>query len=156
VFALRSVAGADPQPKLLASPDKKLVANIIAVGKEKGLEWYESRIEVRRHDGTLLSGQDFSSSDGDHGYGADLASWTPDSRFFVARMRSSGGHSPAYAPVVFWSRKRNCFYQLDDYTGDISFSVSAPDKVSLSTWPGMKPVTVSLHLVKGDQISKLH
>ena len=71
-------------------------------------------------------------------------------------MRSSGGHSPAYAPVVFWSRMKNCFYQLDDYTGDISFSLSAPDKVSLSTWPDMKPVTVSLHLVKDDQISKLH
>ena len=61
-----------------------------------------------------------------------------------------------YTPVVFWSRRKNCFYQLNDYTGDMTFSISAPDKVSLSSWPDMKPVTLSLHRLQESQITKLH
>jgi hypothetical protein len=75
----------------------------------------------------------------------DAAQWTPDSQFFIFRLRNSGGHMPMYAPVAFWSRSRNHFYQLVDYTADQIFSVTAPDKVSMETWPNMKPATIALH-----------
>jgi hypothetical protein len=91
---------------------------------------------------------DFSSADGQHGYGVDGAQWTPDSQFFVCRMSNSGGHSPMYAPVVFWSRKRNRFYQLNAYTADRTFSITTPDTVNVDTWPGLNPATVSFSGVK--------
>lgn len=49
-----------------------------------------------------------------------------------------------YAPLVFWSRKANRFYQLNDYTADQGLSVASPEKVSVFTWPDLKPVTLSL------------
>jgi hypothetical protein len=52
-----------------------------------------------------------------------------------------------YAPVVFWSRKANRFYQLTDYTADQTFSVGAPEQINLSTWPDLRPVTLSLSAV---------
>jgi hypothetical protein len=68
-------------------------------------------------------------------------------------MNNSGGHSPMNAPVVFWSRKTNRFYELDGYTADMTFSVIAPDKVTMNTWPGLKPATVSLgRVTKGQAI----
>ena len=130
--------------KRFVSPDGALTAIVFPTGKEKGAEEYESRVEIHRKGGTLLGAHDFSSSDGEHGYGVDVARWTPDLQFFVFRMRNSGGHSPMFAPVVFWSRRANHFYQLNDYTADEIFSVTSPDEVSVSTWPEMKPVTISL------------
>jgi hypothetical protein len=125
-------------------------------GKEKGNERAESRVEIRRKNGTLLRAHDFSSDDGEHGYRLDGGQWTLDSEFFVFRMRNSGGHSPMYAPVVFWSLTDNHFYQLsDDYTGDDTFSVSPTDEIYVSTWPGMKPATVSLRHPKAGDVTIL-
>jgi hypothetical protein len=126
------------------SPQGRLTAIVLASGKEKGSEEAESRVEIRDRGGAVLCVHDFSSSDGEHGYGVDAADWTPDSQFFVLRMRNSGGHMPLYAPVVFWSRSRNHFYQLDDYAADQIFSITSPAKVSVETWPNMKSATVSL------------
>jgi hypothetical protein len=60
-----------------------------------------------------------------------------------------------FAPIVFWSQKANRFYSLNDYTGDIRFSVAAPDAVKASTWPGMRDATVSLHALKKADIAEL-
>src|SRR5450759_4584618 len=126
------------------SPQGGLTAIVLASGKEKGFEKAESRVEIRGKNGAVLCSHDFSSPDGEHGYGVDGAQWTADSQFFVFRMRSAGGHNPMYAPLVVWSRSRNHFYHLDDYTGDQTFSVTSPDVVSVDTWPIMKPATISL------------
>jgi hypothetical protein len=136
--------------KEFRSPDARLAAVVTPVGKEKGFEEYESRIAILRRSRRLRA-HDFSSADGEHGYGVDGARWTPNSQFFVCRMRNSGGHSPMYAPVVFWSRKTNRFYQLDAYTADVTFSIAAPDKVNVNTWPDLNPASVSLgHLKEGE------
>jgi hypothetical protein len=136
----------------ILSPDAALTAIIAPVDPKKGYEEYESRISILRA-GAVLRVHDFSSEDGEHGYGVAGARWTPDSKFFVCQMKNSGGHSPMNAPVVFWSRKTNRFYELDDYTADMTFSIVAPDKVAMNTWPGLKPVTVSLgRLTKGQAI----
>ena len=131
-------------PLSFASPDGGFNAVVLASGKEKGSEQAESRVEIHDRKGTVLCVHDFSSPDGEHGYGADTVQWTPDSEFFVFRMRNSGGHMPMYAPLVFWSRSRNHFYQLDDYTADQTFSVTSSSKIVVDTWPDLKPATVSL------------
>lgn len=134
-------------PTGLASPDGQLTA--VISGQT------ESRIAIQRSDGTPLGQHDFSSADGQQGYVADGAQWTPDSRFLVIRMRSSGGHIPNYALVVYWSRKTRRFYHMPNYTADQIFSVTAPDKVDVSTWPDLKPATISLHSVRESDRNQL-
>ena len=61
-----------------------------------------------------------------------------------------------WAPIVYWSRKTSRFYELNEYTGDIEFSVAAPDKINVSTWTEMHPAVVSLHKLKPAQVTELH
>lgn len=142
--------------KELKSPDGKFVAVVAPAGKKKGFEERESRISIVRPGGTQFSMHDFSSRDGEHGYGVDGAYWTPDSQFFVCRMSNSGGHSPLYAPIVFWSRRTKHFYQLKAYTADRIFMIASPDKVKADSWPGMQPVTFRLSSVKEGEVTELH
>ena len=139
IFAAATIlpgyAVAKGRQKELKSPDGKLVAIVVPADKEKGFEEYESRILILRSGGAQISMHDFSSEDGEHGYGVVGARWTPDSQYFVCRMRNSGGHSPMYDPVVFWSRKKNHFDQLKAYTADRPFRIAAPDKVFVESWP---------------------
>jgi hypothetical protein len=115
----------------------------------------ESRVQILASDGTQLRTHDFSSSDGEHGYGVDGAQWMPDSQYFVFRMRSSGGHSPMFAPIVFWSRKANRFYSLTNYTADQAFVVVGADQLKALTWPGMQAATVSLSKMKPSEMTEL-
>ncbi len=131
-------------PRSFVSPDGAYKAVVLASGKEKGSREAESRVEIRNGKGVVLCSHDFSSADGEHGYGVDTAQWTPDSRFFIFRLRNSGGHMPMYAPAVFWSKSKNHFYQLDDYTADQTFSVASPARITVDTWPDLKVATVSL------------
>ena len=134
---------------------RQVHAVVTPADKKIGFEKYESRISILRSGGVQLSMHDFSSEDGEHGYGVDGAQWTPDSQYFVCQMRNSGGHSPMYAPVVFWGRKTNHFYQLNDYTADLTFSIAAPDKLHVNSWPRLEPATVSLGAVKEGQVTEL-
>ena len=109
VAVLVGYAGSGKRLKDFKSPDGKLTAVVVPVDKQTGFEEYESRISILLGGSRQLSVHDFSSADGEHGYGVDVAQWTPDSQFFVCRMRNSGGHSPMYAPVVFWSRRTKRF-----------------------------------------------
>ena len=70
-------------------------------------------------------------------------------------MSDSGGHSPMYKPVVFWSRRTNRFYQLNDYTANETYSVTSPAKIAVETWPSLKPATVSLSDVSALKLSEL-
>ena len=137
------------------SSDGKFVAIVAPANKKRGFEERESRISIVRPGGTQISMHDFSSRDGEHGYGVGGAQWTPDSQFFVCRMSNSGGHSPLFAPVVFWSRKTNHFYQLKAYTADRIFSIAAPDRIKVDSWPGLQPVTVKLSSVKEGEVTEL-
>jgi hypothetical protein len=148
-------AGSGKRLDKFQSPDGRLTAVVTPADKKRGFEKYESRISILRSGGGQLSMHDFSSDDGEHGYGADQARWTPDSQYFVCQMRNSGGHSPMYVPVVFWSRTANHFYQLNDYTAWRTFAIAAPDKVKVDSWPGLDPATVSLSGVKEGQVTEL-
>jgi len=153
--ALVGSTGSGERPKEIKSPDARFTAVVTPADKKIGFEKYESRIAIQSSGGIQVSTHDFSSEDGEHGYGVDGAQWTPDSQHFVCQMRNSGGHSPMYAPVVFWSRKTNHFYQLSDCTADRIFKIAAPDRVSVDSWPGLEPATVSLGAVKEGQVTEL-
>jgi hypothetical protein len=134
---------------VFVSPDANLTAVVLNTPNN------ESRLEVRQAGGALVSVHDFSSSDGEHGYKANKAQWTANSKFFVVSLSSSGGHSPIYEPLVCWSRRDNLFYQLRDYTALGGFEIIAPDALSLKTWPGLRKVTVNLYEVtvnSGDEL----
>jgi hypothetical protein len=54
----------------------------------------ESRVVIRSTKGETLNSKDYSSPRGFNGYYVVNAQWSPDSKFFVYSMSSSGGHSP--------------------------------------------------------------
>jgi hypothetical protein len=152
---LPTQAQAGERPKRFKSPDGRLTAIVMPVETRDRSGGDESRISILLGASKKLRAYDFLSDDGDHGYAVDGAQWTPDSQFFVCLMRSSGGHSPMYAPVVFWIRRTNRFYQLNDYTADTDFLIAAPDKVTVNTWPGLEAATISLHSLKQEQATEL-
>ena len=66
-----------------------------------------------------------------------MASWTPDSQFFVYNLANSGGHSPWHLPVHFFTRRAITVENLEDYIDDPptgeKFSVFAPDVIEVTT-----------------------
>lgn len=116
------------------SPDGRLKSIIISLPKAPYGSG-ESRIEIRSADGSLLFSQDYASEDGEHGFGVEHAAWTPDSKFFIYSLSSSGGHQPWHFPTDFIEVSgagRSRLHQLDDYVGPITdpdFKVLPPDTV---------------------------
>ncbi len=130
------------------SPDGKLVAVVIHVGKEAGLGNYESRVELRTKKASLLRFADYSSQDSEHGWGVAKAAWTPDSQFFVYSLQSSGGHSPWHTPVQFYNRRQNKILSLDDAVGDSiadpEFSIREPDEITVTLYFSQRQITLRL------------
>jgi hypothetical protein len=139
-FAAHQDALADPSAQVIVSPDGALRAIIVPVGRKKGFEASESRVEIQKSDGKLLCTEDYSSSDGEHGYGVDKGRWTPDSRFFVYNTSSSGGHQPYHSPTFFYSRQNNRVRNVEELTNravldqganDPTFKIVAPHSVAI-------------------------
>jgi dipeptidyl aminopeptidase/acylaminoacyl peptidase len=132
------------------SPDGSVVA--VVRSKQVPDATAESRVELRTQEGRVIAKRDYTSEDGEHGYGVTKATWTPDSQFFVYSLESSGGHSPWHSPVQFFSRERNKIVSLDDALNDAvmnpQFLVSAPDRVTVELWFSKKTKTVALHLLR--------
>jgi hypothetical protein len=64
----------------------------------------ESRVVIRNSKRETLNSKDYSSPRGFNGYYIVNAKWSPDSRFFVYSMISSGGHSPWQFPIAVYGR----------------------------------------------------
>jgi hypothetical protein len=126
------------QQEAYPSPDQRFKALVYTSDGE-------SRVSVVTAKGSQLATHAFTSDDNQHGYEVDGAFWTPDSQYFVFRLRSSGVHSPMFAPIVFWKRTSTSFNSLKNYTGDIAFGVAPPDQVKASNYPGMTDATIALH-----------
>lgn len=95
------------------SPDNKLQAVVIPTYKqERGFN--EHRIEIRSLNDQRVATNDHSSVDHEHGYGVIFAGWTPDSRFFVYSVASSGGHSAWHFPTYVFVRDHRAFFNLDE------------------------------------------
>lgn len=121
-------------PKLQSeyrSPDGLATATIHSAPLWAG----ESVVQIRTRYGKLLAERDFSSEDHEHGYVVVQARWTPDSKFFVFCLESSGGHSPMRTPVLFFSTVYKEFFVLDELLKQAvsqgQFHVIPPDIVSV-------------------------
>src|SRR2546425_3065711 len=113
------------------SPDGMVNALVIALPRAPYGSG-ESRIEVRSADGSLLLSQSYGSEDGEHGFGVEHAAWTPDSKFFVYSLSSSGGHQSWHFPTDFIAASTLSIHRLDDHVGPITdpgFKVLPPDTV---------------------------
>ena len=110
------------KPHEFKSPDGRVIAVVRSMQVPDAMP--ESRVELRTEEGRVLAKRDYTSEDGEHGYGVTKATWTPDSQFFVYSLESSGGHSAWHAPVQFFSREHDKVVGLDD-------AVAAPTMDSL-------------------------
>ena len=97
------------------SPDSAILVKISEVSRR----CVESRIEIRRVNGSLLLRKIFASADCEHGMAAQYGAWTSDGQFFVFNAQSTGGHQPWHWPVYFYSRRDNKVRNLDIYIGAI-------------------------------------
>jgi hypothetical protein len=144
------------KPRIYPSPDGTLRALVFPVDISlDATPDMESRVVIRTSKGDTLMSKDYSSPRGFNGYYVLNAQWSPDSKFFVYSMSSSGGHSPWQFPMAVYSREKNAFASFSDMidgkpttSGDFKFV--GPYTVVASTWkqPGALddkvPVTVNL------------
>ena len=128
------------------SPDRRVVAFVRSTKAPEAT--IESRVELRSENGRVLARFSYVSGDGEHGYGITKAAWTPNSRFFVYSLESSGGHQSWHTPIQFFSRSDNRVVRLDDVLKDAvsnpQFVISAPDRVTVELWFSKQTKTVSL------------
>src|SRR2546428_5011624 len=97
------------------SPDSAILVKISEVSRR----CVESRIEIRRVNGSLLLRKIFASADCEHGMTAQYGAWTSDGKFFVFNGQSTGGHQPWHWPIHFYSRCDNKVRNLDIYVGAV-------------------------------------
>ena len=118
------------------SLDGAHTARVIAVQKS-GAAGHESRIEIRKPDGSLVCDGDYTSSDGEHGSTIGHVAWTPDSKFFVFSTHSSGGHQPWRSPVLFFDVSDARIHALDEYLPPVAesdFVLRPPDVLEVAIW----------------------
>ena len=134
------------QIQKFSSPDGKIVAFVRSRKAPEATS--ESRVELRSQNGRVLARRNYGSEDGEHGYGATKAAWTPDSQFVVYSLESSGGHQAWHTPVQFFSRTEGRIISLDDALKDAvmnpQFVISTPDRVTVELF-SKQTKTVSLH-----------
>jgi hypothetical protein len=115
------------EEKEYMSPNGAYIAVVVSVpGSE------ESKVVVKTKNGRTICSKSYASEDGTHGLVVQKAAWTPDSRFFVYSMSSSGGHKPWHFPADFCSIHHSITRSLDNYVGPITVSdleIKAPDIV---------------------------
>lgn len=96
-----AISEKEKQAKEFRSPDGKYLAIVIPLPKAPHGSG-ESKIEIHSKDAIVCSAS-YSSEDGEHGFGVERAAWSPDSKFFVYSMSSSGGHQAWHFPTYFIS-----------------------------------------------------
>ena len=143
-----SQAGGVPPHEYTNANDEKAV--VVSVGKLSVDRGTESEIEFYSRNGRRLCTLNYASKDGEHGFGVVKAAWTPDSRYFVFSLTSSGGHQSWHAPTLFYNAKSQAIFSLDEYVtgagiskGD--FTLMAPNTVLTEAWTG-KAVPASFKL----------
>lgn len=128
-------------------------ARVSAVDKLKGFESYESRIEFYNASGKKICTADYSSQDGDHGFGVAKAEWSPDGRFFVYSMTSSGGHQPWHAPTNFYDGNNHELCSLDAFLdppgiATPDFLLGAPNLITTFIYGKQNPSSTRLDRIQ--------
>ena len=114
------------------APDKSTVVKISSTNRS-----HESLVIFEDAKGKILHKEDYSSQDMEHGDVVDTCAWTPDSKFFVYSVYSSGGHQAWHFRTEFYSREHNEMHLLDDLVGPVTdpdFTVTTPDIVHTIGW----------------------
>ncbi|MBI5559568.1 MAG: hypothetical protein HY885_18250 [Deltaproteobacteria bacterium] len=122
------------EQKEYVSPDGKYCAYVLALPTAPYGSG-ESKIALKGENGKILCAKSYGSEDGEHGLGVEKAAWTPDSKFFVYSMSSSGGHQAWHFPTDFISTVDFKVRSLDDFIGSITdpdFALIAPDIIITS------------------------
>jgi hypothetical protein len=132
------------------APDGAATVSVLPARKPSDTGSQEDRIEFFGSDDKLLCALDYSSEDGEHGFGVVKAGWTPDSQYFVYSLTSSGGHQPWHAQTSFYSRASGRVRDLDDFfdsagIASADFKLVAPNTVE-TTILREKEEPVSLRL----------
>ena len=110
---------------------------ILPIGKGSGHDDSESRIEFYSSQNQMLCALDYSSDDGEHGFGVVKAAWTPDNNYFVFSLTSSGGHQPWHALIYFYSVRDSQIRSLEKLVqlagiSNGNFGLEAPNTVVLT------------------------
>lgn len=124
-----------------ASGDGTLVARILAV-KKVLMGKYECKVQILDRAATVLLERDYSSRTGEHGLIIEMASWSPDSEFFVYSTSSSGGHQPWQSLLFIYRRSDNTILDAQDFLPPVAhpkFGLEEPDRISLTIWSPFKP-----------------
>lgn len=142
-----------------ATPDKSGIVEIVSAKTDIKGAGYESRVGIQSGDRQQLCTMDYSSEDGQHGFSVVKAEWTPDSRFFVYSLISSGGHQAWHTPTQFYDRADGVVRSLDDYfpkgISKADFLLVAPNTIETEAWRGRPvPITVSLAVLSAARRSK--
>ena len=111
---------------------------------------YESQVEFYSPRHEMLCALDYTSADGEHGFGIVKAAWTPDNNYFVFSLTSSGGHQAWHAPTMFYTRRENSIHSLDSYVdGGISkgdFVLQSPNVVLTEVWRSEQPTPIKFRV----------
>jgi dipeptidyl aminopeptidase/acylaminoacyl peptidase len=133
------------------NPDGSKVV-ISPVGKTPGHMDNESKIEFYLPENHRLCTLDYSSEDGEHGFGVVKAQWTPDGKYFVFSLTSSGGHQAWHAPTLFYSVKRKFILSLERFVEGAGISkadfILKPPNTILTEVLRYKAEPVSMRLDK--------
>ena len=122
------------EQKEYLSPDGKYWAIVVPLSKSSYGSG-ENEIFIKTKDGNILCSQNYASDDGEHGFVVETAAWTPDSKFFVYSLSSSGGHQAWHFPTDFISTIDGKVRRLDEFVGPItdpSFALIAPNTINTS------------------------
>jgi hypothetical protein len=122
------------EQKEYLSPDGEYRAIVVFLSKSSYGSG-ENEIFIKTKDGKILCSQNYGSEDGEHGLGVEKAAWTPDSKFFVYSLSSSGGHQAWHFPTDFISITDCKTRRLDDIVGPITnpdFTLTTPNTIKTS------------------------
>lgn len=116
-------------------------SRVVIVNKSKEEAAPESVVAFYSPENQKMCSLSFLSEDGDHGYGVAKAGWTPDDKYFVFSMTSSGGHQSWHAPTLFYSVRHTEIESLDSYTAAAGiskgeFALKPPNIVLTEVWKG--------------------
>jgi len=122
--------GYSAEQKEYVSPDGKYTAYVIPAIDARHKNSGENEVIIKTKDGKALCSKNYGSEDGEHGFGVEKAVWTPDSKFFIYSMSSSGGHQPWHFPTDFCSIADQSIHGLEEYVGGLitssRFEIKAP------------------------------
>jgi hypothetical protein len=126
-------------PRVYPSPDRALRAVVWPVGMAlHATPDIESRVVIRADGARLVTSKDHSSPRGTNGHYVVQARWSPDSRFFVYSMASSGGHAPWQFPTFVFTRDKGVIVSLNELIGGPTtsehFTFSGPHTLTAETW----------------------